>query len=190
MIMTNLENDLFEYNEKLKLIWFSKNKIKNVGSAVFDNLKSLGNLDLFGNKCISRSASFAGSVAPLVEQVKQNCSKLEFKPNNKNELCEFLEIDYEEILNLKTEKPIDTTTIPAPLSTKRVMINRINHQPAQNKDIFEIIKEKDEEVLRSSQKNIQSLHNELHNLNKSNEIESIMQVDQNLWPNLELEKSK
>jgi len=186
----NLENDLFEYNKKLELIWFSKNKIKNVGSAVFDNLKSLGNLDLFGNKCITRRASFAGSVLLLLEQVKQNCSKLELNPSNKNKLSEFLEIDYEEILDLKTEKPINTTTIPAPLSTKRVMINRINHQPAQNKDIFEIIKEKDEEDLRNSQKNIQSLQNELHNLNKSNEIESIMQVNQHLWPNLELEKSK
>ncbi|XP_070507834.1 uncharacterized protein MAL8P1.12-like [Chironomus tepperi] len=69
----SLDDDLFEFNLKLEIIWFEGNRIKNVGMSVFDNLIYLNDIDLNGNVCISKRMSNTRGMDDFLREVKKNC---------------------------------------------------------------------------------------------------------------------
>ncbi|KAG5667095.1 hypothetical protein PVAND_015094 [Polypedilum vanderplanki] len=86
-----IEKDLFIHNPHLEFIWLEKNKIKQIWPSVFDHLKSLKNLCLLNNKCVSAQAiNSKNDVKNVIEKLKQNRDCI----NN-----EYMSIHYPEIYN-------------------------------------------------------------------------------------------
>ena len=69
-----VEDDLFEFNEKLEVLWLSKNKIMIVGSKVFTNLNNLISLYITSNPCINMEIYHNSTgVKKIVEYATENC---------------------------------------------------------------------------------------------------------------------
>ncbi|KAL7015692.1 hypothetical protein ACKWTF_016602 [Chironomus riparius] len=111
-----LDDGLFDFNTELQLIWFYNNKITRIGSLVFNNLKSLVNLDLSNNICISKKfakykmikSNNSPQLVPLVltanilVEINQKCSGNFVKIEHKIESTTIMSI--EQIYREKIEK--------------------------------------------------------------------------------------
>lgn len=65
---------LYENNKKLKTIRLDSNKIKQVGSGLFNGLENLRNVFLSGNVCINENANGSTDIESLKENLKLKCS--------------------------------------------------------------------------------------------------------------------
>ncbi|CAG9812200.1 unnamed protein product [Chironomus riparius] len=77
-----LDNNVFDFNLKLKVIWLGGNKISYIGNSIFDNLIQLNNVDFRNNTCVSTSQmnlkkfNFAA-----LNLIKENCSNVQAEAN-------------------------------------------------------------------------------------------------------------
>jgi Leucine rich repeat len=70
-----LEQDLFSGNPNLEYLDLNLNQIKFIHSTVFENLKNLKTVELFGNTCISQGVYNDSSRMPaLIQTVKDQCT--------------------------------------------------------------------------------------------------------------------
>ena len=76
-----LDDDLFEFNTELKLIWLSKNKIKSIGEPCFSELTKLSDLDLLDNTCTNERVKDA-QVNQAISKIKQQCFKPDIELEN------------------------------------------------------------------------------------------------------------
>jgi len=88
-----LDDDLFQFNPLLEVIWFEGNKIKAIGQSTFDNLKNLRDLDMNKNNCFSKRISSKSEISSSLATMKQRCYnsdvelsklKLRYRELNKN----------------------------------------------------------------------------------------------------------
>ena len=73
--LTELQNDLFQHNPKLKIIDFSRNSILHVGLEIFNNLQHLTMVDMQDNTCTSDKsyATEKGEIKKLVWELTVDC---------------------------------------------------------------------------------------------------------------------
>lgn len=69
-----LKKGLFQYNPDLLYINFNSNKIKEIYSKIFDDLKVLNVIEMTKNACIDLKTSKDTSLSAVIEKVKESCS--------------------------------------------------------------------------------------------------------------------
>ncbi|CAG9810135.1 unnamed protein product [Chironomus riparius] len=70
----NIEDGLFDFNEKLEILWINYNKIMTVGSKVFENLPKMHSLYLKSNPCVDMEAySNPSLVKMIIAFTTENC---------------------------------------------------------------------------------------------------------------------
>ena len=72
-----LPNGLFKNNVNLEIIYLWNNKLKFIGSTLFDGLTKLDYVDLERNVCINEIYSGSTEITQLKEDIKLKC----FNPN-------------------------------------------------------------------------------------------------------------
>ncbi|KAL7015703.1 hypothetical protein ACKWTF_016612 [Chironomus riparius] len=97
-----LDDDLFDFNPLLEVIWFEGNKIKAIGQSTFGNLKNLRDLDMNGNTCYSKRMSSRYDMSSNMAIMKQKCYnpdveltklKIKYREINKNNSKLILDVD-------------------------------------------------------------------------------------------------
>ncbi|KAL7013756.1 hypothetical protein ACKWTF_015564 [Chironomus riparius] len=68
-----LDDNLFDYNSKLKYVEFSYNRIFYISSKIFDVLKNLVFLKLYDNICINKASTDSINSTILINEVKEKC---------------------------------------------------------------------------------------------------------------------
>ncbi|KAL7015699.1 hypothetical protein ACKWTF_016609 [Chironomus riparius] len=68
-----LDDNLFEFNPLLEVIWFEGNNIKVVGQSIFENMKNLRDIDLSRIVCISMRVKNQSEMATFVDQINLLC---------------------------------------------------------------------------------------------------------------------
>ncbi|KAG5667985.1 hypothetical protein PVAND_015942 [Polypedilum vanderplanki] len=92
-----LEENLFENNKMLEIIWFEGNQIKSIDSEVFNNLPNLKDLDLSGNICISDRLSNRHEILSFIKKVKNQCFNSDQKIKDLKQNIENFQIENSEL---------------------------------------------------------------------------------------------
>jgi hypothetical protein len=110
-----LEENLFEFNENLAIIYLYSNKITSIGLNVFDGLDSLKYLDLDDNKCISKNVyNNRSEVLNLIREVKTNCGL----PYLNNAIKNQTESISQKIIKIQEDQAKDKQTILTEINEK------------------------------------------------------------------------
>ncbi|XP_070504825.1 uncharacterized protein [Chironomus tepperi] len=72
-----LDANLFRFNDDLKVIVLSKNKIRFIDSSTFSNLKKLESLQLKPNLCYSKSSKNKLEIPTMIEEIEEVCSNFD-----------------------------------------------------------------------------------------------------------------
>ncbi|KAL7011236.1 hypothetical protein ACKWTF_014178 [Chironomus riparius] len=72
-----LDANLFRFNDDLKVIVLSKNRIRYIDSSTFSNLKNLESLQLKPNICYSKSSKNKIEIARMIEEIEEACSSFD-----------------------------------------------------------------------------------------------------------------
>jgi len=155
-----LDDGLFKFNSELKLIWFYNNKIKSIGSSVFNTLANLSSLDLSNNVCISKKfANFRKEninetprlvprvlTSSMLSEINKKCSSREVESDQKIETTTTLsneqiyqekisKLDY--LINSKKQEELDRVQ-----KQQNILTNEIHTESAReyeaNKKIFKL----------------------------------------------------
>lgn len=129
-----LEENLFEFNSELAVIWFDGNKIAIIGETTFKNLNSLHDLDLSGNVCYSERIQALETVN--ITLIKDAC----FNTTNKI-LYEVPAIDCQLLMNLTNMNPLDTQ-LKNDYEQLSLKINEIEKDLKDKKDLREKVRQK------------------------------------------------
>ncbi|XP_070507833.1 uncharacterized protein MCAP_0864-like [Chironomus tepperi] len=113
-----LDDDLFEFNPLLEVIWFEGNKIKAIGQSTFANLKNLRDLDMNGNICYSKRMSSKYDMSTNMAVMKQKCY------NSDAELSK-LKIKYREIITNNTKLTLDVDELKSEINEKDMEIEKL-----------------------------------------------------------------
>ncbi|KAL7013363.1 hypothetical protein ACKWTF_015352 [Chironomus riparius] len=73
-----LEQGLFDFNPDLVYVNIGTNKIVQIHSNIFDNLKKLTQIYLSGNTCLSKDATDPSQIKELIQEVSSKCQNSEF----------------------------------------------------------------------------------------------------------------
>ncbi|KAL7015700.1 hypothetical protein ACKWTF_016610 [Chironomus riparius] len=157
-----LDEDLFEFNPQLEIIWFESNRIKNIGMSVFEHLKNLDDLDLNGNVCISKRMSNSRGMAEFLSEVKNNCFdakaelvkfKQKYKEKNLKDLKVLTNSELDKIgnirkINVDSSKDIEIEELKV-VVRNLTQLMKIKEKEAEEKlsKIKLIIKERDEKIV-------------------------------------------
>lgn len=68
-----LDGNLFRFNDDLKVIVLSKNRIRFIDPSTFSNLKNLESLQLKPNNCYSKSSKNKNEVLKIIEEIEEAC---------------------------------------------------------------------------------------------------------------------
>lgn len=90
-----IEENLFEFNKNLEVIWLSDNKILKIHPNVFDNLLKLSHLYLNENLCIAMSELNRTEVLKLIREVKSSCGGQKIITNSTEQFKSYSEIQRE-----------------------------------------------------------------------------------------------
>jgi hypothetical protein len=72
-----LDANLFRFNDDLKVIVLSKNRIRFIDPSTFSNLKNLESLQLKPNICYSRSSKNKNEIPKMIEEIEETCSNFD-----------------------------------------------------------------------------------------------------------------
>ena len=145
-----LDDDVFEYNPQLELLWLSLNKIIKIGENLADGFKKLVSLDLTKNVCVSKrfsklqsvhvipSDKHLNSVYHTLTEIMHNCSN-------------FKDIIFE--TNLRTENQDHPD-----VNIYENQIKNLNIQLFSTKSELRSIKLKLVEEMSSKSKTLDKLH--------------------------------
>jgi len=72
-----LDANLFRFNDDLKVIVLSKNRIRFIDPSTFSNLKNLESLQLKPNNCYSKSSKNKNEVLKIIEEIEEACNNFD-----------------------------------------------------------------------------------------------------------------
>ena len=90
--LESLDDDLFEFNTKIKFIDFGLNKLKYIGESLLSNLSDLEKSSFEKNPCTNVKAESSSEVSALVQKIELQCNwpseKMRVKERLKEEIAE------------------------------------------------------------------------------------------------------
>ncbi|CAG9812197.1 unnamed protein product [Chironomus riparius] len=162
-----LNDDVFEYNPLLNLVWLSNNKIKKIGEKLAENFKNLVSLDLTKNSCTTkRFAVLQTKYANPSMQSIQN--KINILTEIMQSCANFTDVIYEFDIKSEAQDHLD-------LRSFQEQIKNLNIQLFSTKSELKSIKlklaeemtakNKTLEMLLEFRRNESDLNNEVDNTN-------------------------